>query len=154
MQKIEAQLLAQNLNALAEVFEKKHVTAKALEVWFDTLKEFPTERVMGLLIGWPKSHTRFPAPAEVWKACNESMAAVREKRATEERVVNARPWTGHTEESRRLAKKIRELLSKPRPTAKEHWRNVLETAPVGSIGHQYASEVLKVKPVETDSVPF
>ena len=156
MQRTDATLLAQNLNALAEVYERKHVTAKALEVWYDTLKEFPTEKVMGFLIGWPKFHGKFPTPAEVWKSCNESAAGEREERVKRERVENAAPWTGSTAESRRFAAKIRDLLSRPKPSAREHWRNVLETAPVGSIGHQYATEALKLKKQsqEDSSVPF
>lgn len=144
MHKTDVTLLAQNLNAIAEVYERKHVTAKALEVWYDTLKAFPTERIMGLLIGWPKTHGKFPTPAEIWKACNESSVEEREEKARQERVMNAAPWTGSTPEGRRLCALTKEILSRPKPTGKDYWRKLLETAKPGSIGHQYASEVLKV----------
>jgi hypothetical protein len=156
MQKIDIPVLGQNLNALAEVYEKKHVTSKALEVWFDTLKAFPTERIMGLLIGWPKTHGKFPTPAEVWKSCNEASIEEREERAQRERSVNAAPWTGSTPEGRRLSALAREIFGRPKRTAKEHWQHVLATAPEGSIGHQYASEALRVKVErqEEEMVPF
>jgi hypothetical protein len=158
MQKIDATVLAQNLNALAEVYEKKHVTSKALEVWFDTLKGFPTERVMGYLIHWPKSHGKFPTPAEVWKLCNESSIEEREERAKQERVSNAAPWMGSTAEGRRVSALAREIFRRPKRTAKEHWQHVLATAPKGSIGHQYASEALRVKVEKREeeemAVPF
>lgn len=142
MQKYDAQTLAQNLNALAEVFEKKPVTAKALEVWFDTLREFPTERVMGLLINWPKSHPKFPTPAEVWKACNECSIAEREEKAAIERRANTGPveWP-KTEHAQRCLAMMRDILKKPKRTPIQHWEWVL-SAPKGSIGHRYAVEAL------------
>jgi hypothetical protein len=156
MQKFDAAVLSQNLNALAEVYEKKHVTPKALEVWFDTLKAFPTERIMGYLIGWPKTHGKFPTPAEVWKLCNESSIEEREERARQERASNAAPWMGSTAEGKRLSTLAREIFKRPKRTAKEHWQHVLATAPEGSIGHQYASEALRVKVEmqEEEMVPF
>ena len=158
MQKIDVTVLAQNLNALAEVYERKHVTAKALEVWFDTLKGFPTERIMGYLIGWPKTHGKFPTPAEVWKLCNESSIEEREEMAKQERASNTAPWMGSTPEGRRLCALAREIFKRPKRTAKEHWQHVLDTAPTGSIGHQYASEALSAKVVRREeeemAVPF
>jgi hypothetical protein len=158
MQKIDIQVLGQNLNSLAEVYEKKHVTSKALEVWFDTLKGFPTERIMGYLINWPKAHGKFPTPAEVWKLCNESSIEEREEKAKQERAFSAAPWMGSTPEGRRLSALAREIFNRPKRTAKEHWQHVLATSPVGSIGHQYASEALKVKVEEREeeemAVPF
>lgn len=90
MQRMDASLLAQNLNAIAEVFEKKPVSVKALEVWFETLKEFPTEQVMAKLIHWPKSHTRFPAPAELWKELNDKQIERREEAFVAEKALAAR----------------------------------------------------------------
>jgi hypothetical protein len=143
MQKYEAQTLAQNLNSLAEVFDKKPVSAKALEVWFDTLKEFPTERVMGLLINWPKAHGKFPTPAEVWKACNESSMSERESKASAERQVNAGPivWP-KTQHAQDCLRRMREMLTKPKRTPMQHWEWVISRAPKGSTGHQYAVEAL------------
>lgn len=85
MQRTDIDLLGRQLNALAEAFDKKPVTVKAMEIWFDALREFPTERVMDVLNHWAKSHARFPVPSEVWKIVNERMADVREERAIEEK---------------------------------------------------------------------
>lgn len=79
MQRTDMQLLADRLNGLAETFDKRPVSVKALEVWFDTLKEFPTERVMDLLNHWAKGHGKFPTPAEVWKTVNDRMIEAREE---------------------------------------------------------------------------
>jgi hypothetical protein len=140
VQKYDATTLAQNLNCLAEVFEKKPVTAKALEVWFDTLKEFPTEKVMDTIIHWPKTHAKFPVPSEVWKSCNERSIVAREDKNAIEREENKAPVsTRGAEHIRRIMK----MLAKPQCSPREFWEKRLATAPRGSIGHQYAREVLK-----------
>lgn len=79
MNKTDLQLFGGQLNALAETFDKKPVSVKAMEVWFETLKEFPTERVMDVVNHWAKYHGKFPTPAEVWKQVNERMIDVREE---------------------------------------------------------------------------
>ena len=142
MQKYDATVLAQNLNALAEVFDRKPVSAKALEVWFDTLKEFPTEKVMGKLINWPKSHTKFPAPSEVWKECNDLGAKDREDKAARERAENLRDPVADDAVARANLSRIRALLSRPRKSAAEYWEMVLKDAPKGSMAEQAANEYL------------
>ena len=143
MNKIDAQTLAQNLNALAEVFDRKPVSAKALEVWFDTLKEFPTEKVMGKLINWPKSHVKFPAPAEVWKECNEYSIKEREDRNARERAENVREPRADDAVARANIAKIKALLSRPRKTPIQYWEMVLREAPKGSLAESSAKECLK-----------
>jgi hypothetical protein len=93
-------LLGKQLNALAEVYDKKVVTPKALEVWFDTLREFPTEKVMDKLIHWPKTHGRFPVPAEVWKDLNDVSIDHREASAIAEkgRYAQEERYMGKTEQ--------------------------------------------------------
>ena len=115
MNKIDAQTLAHNLNGLAEVFDKKPVSAKALEVWFDTLKEFQTEKVMDVLIHWPKAHPKFPTPADVWKVCNERSIDLREERARKERAENVRSDVASPEVAKLYLSKIRDILTKPKP---------------------------------------
>jgi hypothetical protein len=83
MQKYDVQVLGQNLNALCEVFDKKPVPLKALEVWFDTLKEFQTQHVMDAVIGWPKTNNRFPTPADIWKQVRERSGRDIERKAEE-----------------------------------------------------------------------
>lgn len=147
MKKIDSDLLAAQLNALAEVFDKKPVSLKGVEVWYDTLKDFPTERVMSVLIGWPRTHGKFPTPAEVWKICTEHMISDNEKKAREDARLNARreaftPGVGG-EQAEKFIAKMREILKRPKWTPMQHWQHVLETYAQDSIGHRYATEVLK-----------
>ena len=150
MQKFDAQTMAQQLNLLAEVYEKKPVSAKALEVWFDTLKEFPTERILTLLIAWPKTHHKFPVPAEVWKACNERGLGEREETAARERAENMRQPFVRSPRGAEFLEKMRAMLAKPKRSPREHWQHILATKPKDSIGYRYASEVLKQREVERE----
>lgn len=143
MQSIDLPQLAKELNALAELFDKKPVTDRASKVWFDTLREFPTERVLGLLIGWPKSHGKFPTPAELWKACSEMGSADIERKAAIERR-EAIEWERSPAGEQFLAK-MKAIINRPSRTPTEHWKHVLETHKPGSIGYEYASEALKRK---------
>src|SRR5690606_34318444 len=126
MQAYDSQLLAQQLNALCEVFDKKPVSLKGCEVWFDVLKEFPTEKVMSVLIAWPKTHNKFPAPSEVWKVVNEINIADRERKAVMERKEDFVPGVGGAQAQKFIAS-IREILKQPKWSAFEHWNHVLET---------------------------
>lgn len=129
MNKIDAQLLAQNLNGLAEVFDKKPVSGKALEVWFDTLREFPTERVMDKLIHWPKTHSKFPVPSEVWKELNETSIDRRESAAAAEKARYAEDerFMGRTEQGRAVIAGIyRMLAARPVITGGSLARRMLE----------------------------
>ena len=143
MQKYDAQVLAQNLNSLCEVYDKKPVSLKALEVWFDTLKEFPTQTVMDTVIGWPKVNNKFPTPADIWKQVRERGSREIERKAEAEKK-EFHPGVGGAKAQEFLAK-MREILKRPTFDAKEHWERVLKTAPKGSIGYQYANEVLNRK---------
>ena len=149
MKKMDMDLLASQLNALAEVFDKKPVSLKGVEVWYDSLKDFPTERVMGVLIGWPKSHGKFPTPAEVWKLCTDHMISDNEKKAREEARMNAskqafNPGVGGAQ-AEKFIEKMREILKRPKWTPAQHWQHVYETQPEDSIGRRYAEEVLRAK---------
>ena len=141
MQKFDADLLAKNLNQLADVFDRKPVSGPALQAWFDSLKEFPTERVMGVLIGWPRAHLKFPTPSEVWKLCNEIGIGERERKADLEKREQIE-WERSPAGEKFLAK-MREIINRPSRTPKEHWEHVLRTQPPGSIGHEYAKKILK-----------
>ena len=113
MQKFDAGLLANQLNGLAEVFDKKALTPKALEIWFDTLKEFPLERVISTLISWPKSHQKFPVPSELWKILNEQAIDSREAIAASEKLAFARSIPVRTEAGSRIAKQMAAMLRRP-----------------------------------------
>lgn len=144
MLKTDAAALGEALNGLAETFDKKPVGARAAAIWFDTLKEFPNEVVRGILNAWPKSHGKFPTPAEVWKIVNDVQISEREQ-IEKNSVADARAPVhfAPTEAGRRAMAEIRKIMSKPKPSPVKHWQNVLATAKPGSIGHQYATEALK-----------
>jgi hypothetical protein len=143
VQSIDLPQLVKELNGLAEVFDKKQITDKASKVWFDTLKEFPTERVLGILIGWPKTHNKFPAPSDVWKVCNESGIEEREHKARTEKAME--PKWERTPQGALMLKKIKDIINKPARTPRQHWEHALITQRPGSIGFEYAKKVLKIE---------
>lgn len=151
MQKVDGQLFAGQLNALAETFDRKPVTSKAMEVWFDALKEFPTESVMDVLNSWAKRHPKFPVPAEVWKEVNELHIKRREETTKFERSQNSGPivWEKSPEADACKAR-IRAIFKRPRKTRDEYWRWVLSEAPKGSLAERSAREVLKLDKVERE----
>lgn len=138
----DSKILGERLAELVEVFDRKPISEKGLTVWFNLLREFPTERVCGVLIGWPKTHTKFPAPADVWKLVNDLGIGDRERKAEEEnRSAGFEPGVGG-EQAEKFIAQMRVILKRPRWTPREHWARVLDTQPEGSIGHQYAKEAL------------
>ena len=84
MHRSDAAQLADKINALAEVFARPALTQRALEIWYDTLREFQTEAVFDCLNSWPKKHARFPAPSEVWTSVNERAINTREATAKQD----------------------------------------------------------------------
>lgn len=144
MLKTDATILANQLNALAEVYGKAAVTAKALEVWFDALKEFPTERVMGILIGWPKLHQRFPVPSDVWKSCTEESIVQRENKAAYERAQNASPRIEHyvTQRGMEVIAEMRRKLGLSRMTPEQHWQHVIDSPNYGKRAKAIATDAL------------
>ena len=156
MQKYDVPELAVTLNGLAEVFDKKPVPQKALEMWFETLKEFPAERVFGLLSNWPKAHVKFPAPAEVWKPLNEWGIDERGRAAerTRGKIVREYARMGATEQGARAMALIREMLSRPKPTSFEHWRKVMATPGLCDLSYEYAKKYLKAHEPKQDDEDF
>jgi hypothetical protein len=143
--KTDLQVLANQLNALAEVFEKKPVSPKGLEVWFDTLRDFPTERVISVLIGWAKTHTKYPSPAEVWKVVNEISIDLREEKVKQERAQIEREYQhmGATPQGNAIIKKMYEILAKPKRTPRQHWEWVMRNPKAPHIATECAKEALK-----------
>jgi hypothetical protein len=144
----DLQTLRDRLEDLTEVFERKAVGKKALSVWFDVLKEFPIERVAGVLISWPKLHTKFPSPAEVWKIASEAASSERDRKATPENREPFYPGVGGRQ-SRQFIASIQEILNRPKWSPREHWERLLARSAPGSIGHRYAAAVLKKGDVYT-----
>lgn len=153
MQSIDLPQLVKELNGIAEVFDKKPVTEKASKVWFDSLREFPTERVLGLLIGWPKTHGKFPTPSEVWKACNDLSIVERENKARLEARLDV-AWE-RSEKGAEFLEQMKRTLKKPKRDPVEHWKHVMETTEPGTIGYEYARAALKrAKPEREEQIPF
>ena len=145
--------LKERLAELAEVFERKPLTEKALKVWFDTLRDFPCDQVMALLLGWPRTHGKMPVPAEVWKAMNDWAIDQRERKAASERNSPVfHPGVGGRQ-AEVFIKQMRETLNKPAFSPLEHWKRVLDKQPPGSIGRRYAEEVLKKRGVIEEREP-
>lgn len=149
MLKYDAGRLAESLNGLAEYFDRKPLTPKALEIWFGTLKEFNTELILGLLSTWSKQHLKFPVAAEIWAIANNIGLNDREQRATLERQENQQPVKfERTETGRGLAAALRLAVQHKKRSPREHWHSVLQENqqrfPKGSIGHAYATEALSI----------
>lgn len=156
MQKFDAPQLAERLNALAEVFDKKPVSAKALEVWFDTLREFSSEVVMGLLGSWAKTHGKFPAPQEVWKALNDFSIEDRERKAKSEKAAREREIERmpRTPEGERILRLIQDGLKRPKPSPLNHWLQTAATPGLPWITSQLAKEALKkLQPLGVEREP-
>ena len=88
MQSVDIPQLTKELNALAELFGKNHLTPTAIELWFHSLKDLPADKVLKLLMIWPRTNTKFPAPADVWRTCNEELILERETRSKVEAAQN------------------------------------------------------------------
>lgn len=140
MQKLDAPLLASNLNSLCAVFDRKPIAEQALAVWFDSLREFPTDLVMAVVIAWPKHNSKFPVPADIVKLVNDRSSRERERKAYLDKK-EFHPGVGGARAQEFLAR-MREMLKKPKFSPREHWERVLATAPKNSIGYRYASEAL------------
>ena len=140
----DVKLVSERLNGLAEVYAKPAVTEKAFGVWFETLKEFPTDRVMMILNGWPKQHGRFPTPAEVWKECNEKAIEDREKRAAHERklLLAAPEYAAPTAEGRALLARMRLEIRRPKLSPVQHWERLLAKPGITDFQRRFAIEAL------------
>ena len=134
------------LNAIAEVLGKPAVSVKAMEIWFDTLKEFPTEHVMDVLNNWLKRQGRFPTPAQVWDAVNENCIRERERRAAIERAQNFAPVRA-TEETTQYGHeyraRIRAILSSRKKPFVQHWLDIKANPNSSFSQRMFAEEALR-----------
>ena len=146
MLKHDAAQLAESLNGLAEAFDRKPLTQKALEIWFGTLREFGAELIFGLLSTWPKQHSKFPVPAEIWTIATSIGTGDRERSAALEREVNKRPltFTVPTETGKRLGAALKAAVQHRKKSPIEHWTGLLARSKPGSIGHEYATQALAI----------
>ena len=107
MQPYDLKILGERLGELAEVFDRKPMSEKALGVWFSVLRDFTTDKVCAVLISWPRTHTKFPSPAEAWKALNEIAIDRREAEAQE--LKQETPWM-RSEAGKAAIEKMRALF--------------------------------------------
>lgn len=145
MTRMDIPTMAKQINLLAEVFDRKPVSEHAAVAWFDALRDFPVERVTGILIAWPKYHAKMPVPHDVYRECNERNVAEIEAKARAEAQKNRRefhPGVGGRQ-AEEFLKQIRGVFKRPRWTPVQHWERVLRDAPEGSIGKRFAAEALK-----------
>ncbi len=123
MQATEIGVLAGRLNELAEAFNHRPPSTNALKVWLDVLKEFQIGEVQSVLTDLPKRAIKFPAPADVWKACNERRSDRIENEARQRRAeppLRVAQMPARSEIARAEMKIIREVLAKSRPS-KRAW---------------------------------
>jgi hypothetical protein len=85
MRPIDAKPLGESLTALAEVFGVRPPSPAAVTVWADALRDFPIERVQGLLRSWPKMHTKMPVPRDIWSILNDDRTEAIEKQNAAEK---------------------------------------------------------------------
>jgi hypothetical protein len=86
MRPIDIKPLGESLAALAEVFNVRPPSEKAVAVWADALRDFPIERIESLLRGWPKVHAKMPVPRDVWTVLNDERTEEIERQAAAEKV--------------------------------------------------------------------
>lgn len=121
--------LAERLGQLAEAFDRKPPTPGALLVWLDVLKEFHIFEVESMLVDMPKRLTKFPAPAEVWKACNERRSDHIESQArilARELVQRVTQLPTRTPIARQALREIKAIASQKRPAKREWISRILQ----------------------------
>lgn len=145
MERMSIPRLIEKLNSLAETFDKKPVSVKAAEMWFEALREFDAELILSLLANWPKTHGKFPVPAELWKACNEIASEEREKRQQREKVELERSYKNfqRTPHGEKMLAIIKGIASAKKITPIQHWHNVLATEGLPTDTYIFARACLK-----------
>lgn len=110
--------LLNRVNALREVFDRTKLSQAAAQVWWDTLKDMPDESVFDAMDGWEKTHSKTPAPADIWQQANSLRTTRLEEKARAERAVNAGraipDGYGPTPEGKAFFRVIKAWLKGPR----------------------------------------
>jgi hypothetical protein len=137
MRPIDFKPLAECLSSLADVFNVRPPSEKAIAVWADTLRDFPIERIESLLRGWPKVHAKMPVPKDVWTVLNDERtedierSAVADKmreRNEVQRLFDPRVKDANMSRIRQI---VSEARSRGMPTGAELARRMLEEAADG-----------------------
>lgn len=155
MNQIDAPRFTEAVNSLAEVFGKNALGPKAMNLWFGVLKEFDCVEVCTMLGAWPKTNSKFPAPADVWKALNERATDTRERIAAAEKKVFEEGWkkAAATPYGRQKLLEIKQILSAPKPTPDQHWRRVLKTPGLPEATYRMAESFFAKRSLEVMREP-
>lgn len=117
MQKNHMTEVVASLNGLADVYGKAHPTQAAQVHWWETLKEFDYNDVMGCLGYWAKESNAMPTPKSVWDKLNGRRVESLEERAARERASN-RARLPHdfrpTPQGRMMIQECLRIVSQPR----------------------------------------
>jgi hypothetical protein len=127
MQKSHMPEITASLIGLADLYGKPHPTAAAAIHWWETLKEFDYNDVMGCLGYWAKESTVMPSPKAVWDKLNSKRTESIEERAARERASN-RAMIPHdfrpTPQGRRMIQECLRIVSQPRrKEGRQGWAN-------------------------------
>jgi len=139
MRPIDAKPLGESLAALAEVFGARPPSPAAVAVWADALRDFPIERVQGLLRLWPKMHAKMPVPRDLWSILNEERTEEIEQRAAAEKAQERNEVQRLFDPRVRNANmaRIREMIALMRgrgiPTGPELAQRMLDDAAEGKV---------------------
>ena len=125
MQQSHMNEVTASLAGLADVYGKPHPTKAALVHWWETLKEYDYNEVMGLLGYWAKESGKMPTPKDAWDRLNARRTENIEERAARERASNSatlphdfRP----TPQGRAMIKECLRIVSQPRkPEGRQGW---------------------------------
>jgi len=125
MQKHHMQEVVASLNGLADLYGKPQATQAAQVHWWETIKEFDYNDVMGCLGYWAKESNAMPTPKAVWDKLNSKRTESIEEKAAMERASNRAsiPFDFKpTEHGRMMIKECLAIVSNPRkPEGRYGW---------------------------------
>ncbi len=116
------------VSQLADALSPRPLSQAAMAIWVSALKEFPLPDLVSQLDAWAKRSTKMPAPADIWKACNE----MRTERIEQTAKAEARDFRLESERtfrrSDRIGAELRALTAELRdapPRDPKEWAQVL-----------------------------
>lgn len=122
---------------LADALGHRAPTPAGMTVWLQTMKEFPFPDVRTQLDAWAKRSTKMPAPADLWKACNDARTERIEQQAKVDGVRHQREADAAFKRSDKLGLALRALAVSLRdqlPRDPKEWAH--------SLWHRYIADGL------------
>jgi len=116
MNRVDFTTVLERLNALAEVYDRKAITQKAGDVWWQVLKSHVAADVLGVIDNWARTRAKWPTPADISSAAGEALSDRIEQNAAEDRRRERREieQMGSTPHGREVLRLIRDFLAQPR----------------------------------------